>query len=169
MESRRERRERIIQETWRKLRDTDKPAIPSSVKCADQNYIGIDIDGVNSAICLQVNYTSWDLGFDSIRLEEQDFQWKDEALELDLSRLEERISIEMPQETKVIKIKLDNGRTITFPFKTRVGLYTADGGFYMHLEKQPLVFDNVEFRVEILMIGYEIKTLYVKTNQGTSK
>lgn len=169
MESKRERRERIIQETWRKLRNPDKPAIPSSVKCADQNYIGIDIDRVNSAICFQVKYTSWDLGFDSIRLEEQDFQWKDEALELDLSRLEEKMSIEMTQEAKVIKIKLDNGRTMTFPFKTRIGLYTADGGFYMHLEKQPLVFDNVEFRVEILMIGHEIKTLYVKTNQEISK
>lgn len=169
MESRREQRERIIQETWRKLRDPDKPTIPSSIKCADQNYIELDIDGVRSAICLQVKYTSWDLGFDSIRLEEQDFQWKDEEARLDLSRLEERMSIEMTQEAKIIKIKLDNGRTITFPFKTRIGLYTADGGFYMHLEKQPLVFDNVEFRVEILMVGYEIKTLYVKTNQKTSK
>lgn len=169
MESRRERRERIIQETWRKLRDTDKPAIPSSVKCADQNYIGIDIDGVNSAICFQVNYTSWDLGFDSIRLEEQDFKWKDETPGFDLSRLEEKMSIEMTTERKVVKIELDSGHILTFPFKTRIGLYTEDGGFYMHLEKQPLVFDNVEFRVEILIIGYEIKTLYVKTNQEISK
>lgn len=75
----------------------------------------------------------------------------------------------MTQEAKVIKIKLDSGHILTFPFKTRLGLYTADGGFYMHIEKQPLVFDNIEFRVEILMIGNEIKTLYVKTNQETSK
>lgn len=169
MESRREPRERIIQETWKKLRDPDKPTIPSSIKCADQNYIGLDIDGVNSAICLQVNYTSWDLGFDSIRLEEQDFQWKDEVPGLDLSRLEERMSIEMTTERKAVKIELDSGRILTFPFKTRVGLYTEDGGFYMHIEKQPLVFDNVEFRVEILMIGRTMKVFYIKTNQEASK
>lgn len=169
MESRRERRERIIQETWRKLRDTDKPAIPSSVKCVDQNYIGLDVDGVNSAISFQVNYTSWELGFDSIRLEEQDLQWKDEIPGLDLSRLEEKISIEMTQESKVIKIKLDDGRILIFPFKTRLGLYTENGSFHMHLEKQPLVFDNVEFRVEILLIGRTMKVIYVKTNQETSK
>lgn len=75
----------------------------------------------------------------------------------------------MTQEAKVIKIKLDNGPTITFPFKTRLGLYTEDGGFYMHLEKQPLVFDNVEFRVELLMIGRTMKVFYVKTNQETGK
>lgn len=75
----------------------------------------------------------------------------------------------MTQESKVIKIKLDDGRILIFPFKTRLGLYTENGCFYMHIEKQPIVFDKVEFRVEILMIGRTMKVFYVKTNQEASK
>lgn len=53
MESRKERQERIIAEVRAKLKNPDKTAIPSSIKCTDQNYIGLDLDGINAAICFR--------------------------------------------------------------------------------------------------------------------
>lgn len=165
MESRRERRERIIGDVRTKLKDPSKPAIPSSIKCVDQNYIGLEIDGINAAICLQVADTYRYLGFDTIRLEEIDFQWRDEVPRLDLSKLEESISIEMSPVAKVVRVEIEDNITLTFPFKTRLSLYTEDGGFYMNLEKEPEEFDNVKFRVMLLITGRTIKEFNIRTNE----
>lgn len=165
MESRKERRERIIAEVRAKLKNPDKPAIPSIIKCTDQNYIGLDIDGINAAICFQVADTCWDLGFDSIRLEESDFTSRDEQHAIDISALEERISIKLSPDRKVVKVRLNDGNVLTIPFKTRIGLYKKDGSFYMNLERQPICFDSIEFRVMLLVAGRTIKELYLRTNE----
>lgn len=162
MESRRERRERIIGDVRAKLKDPSKPAIPSSVKCADQNYIGLDIGGINAAICFQVADTYRVLGFDTIRIAEADFQ---KMQELNLSDLEEKISIKLSPIGNVIEITLGEGHVLGFPFKTRLSLYTGDGGFYMNLEKEPIEYDHVEFRVMLLITGRTIKEFSIRTNE----
>ena len=165
MESRKERRERIIAEVRAKLKNPDKPAIPSSIKCADQNYIGLDFEGINAAICFQVAETCQVLNFDSIRLEEIDFTWRDQQPNLDLSALEERISIKLSPIGKIVKVELDDGNVLTLPFKTRLSLYTESGSFYMNLEREPSEYDDVEFRVMLLITGRKIKEFSIETNK----
>lgn len=165
MESRKERRERITGDVRMKLKDPSKPAIPSSIKFTDQNYIGLKIDEINADICFLVADTHWDLGFDSIRLEESDFTSRDKQHILDLSALEEKISIKLSPNRKVVKVRLDDGNVLTIPFKTRLSLYEKDGSFYMNLEKEPLEYDHVEFRVMLLITGRAIKEFYLRTNE----
>lgn len=114
---------------------------------------------------LQVANTCWDLGFDSIRLEELDFTSRDKQHTIDLSAPEERISIKLSPDRKVVKVRLNDGNVLTIPFKTRIGLYKKDGSFYMNLERQPICLDSIEFRVMLLVTGRTIKELYLRTKE----